>query len=176
MLKIRYPFYFCLILASAVVAGCQQEQTGYANAAAKEYDRSHQQTVSAMEKVTKTDDEWRGLLTASEYRILRRAGTELPYINEYYKTRVKGIYQCAACDLPVFDSETKYDSGSGWPAFYAPIEGHIITTLDTSFFMERTEVLCARCDSHLGHVFEDGPDPTGLRYCINSVAMNLEEH
>jgi peptide-methionine (R)-S-oxide reductase len=127
-------------------------------------------------KVEKSEEEWREDLTSDEYRILREKGTELPYINKYYKTEKEGIYTCAACGQKIFSSETKYHSGSGWPAFYAPFDKDAIDTkADNSMFMTRTEVLCSRCGSHLGHVFEDGPEPTGLRYCINSVAMNLIE-
>lgn len=127
-------------------------------------------------EVQKTEKEWRKKLTREEYRILRNKGTEHPYINEYYKTGKEGIYVCAACGKKLFSSETKYHSGSGWPAFYAPIDQEAVETkADNSMYMTRTEVLCSRCGSHLGHVFEDGPEPTGLRYCVNSVAMDLIE-
>ena len=125
-------------------------------------------------EIMKTEEEWRQQLTSDEYRILRNKGTEMPFINKYYKSEKEGIYTCAACGQKLFSSETKYHSGSGWPAFYAPIDKEAIDTKeDNSMFMTRTEVLCSRCGSHLGHVFEDGPEPTGLRYCINSVAMDL---
>ncbi len=133
-------------------------------------DSDHQHTY----EIKKTEEEWRKELTGAEYRILRNKGTEMPYINEYYKTETEGIYVCAACGQELFSSETKYHSGSGWPAFYAPLDKEAIDTkADNSMFMTRTEVLCSRCGSHLGHVFEDGPEPTGLRYCVNSVALDL---
>lgn len=141
--------------------------------------QTHPDTTMAEEKnypVQKTEEEWKKELTSDEFRILRNKGTEMPYVNEYYKTEKQGVYVCAACGQKLFSSETKYHSGSGWPAFYAPISQKVIETkADNSMFMKRTEVLCSQCGSHLGHVFEDGPEPTGLRYCINSVAMDLIE-
>jgi peptide-methionine (R)-S-oxide reductase len=127
-----------------------------------------------LEPIIKSEAEWKAILTAEQYKILRQKGTEWPWRNEYNKTTTPGIYVCAGCGTPLFDSETKYDSGSGWPSFWAPIQAaHVAEKPDNSLWMTRTEVVCARCGGHLGHVFDDGPKPTGLRYCMNSAAMRL---
>lgn len=126
------------------------------------------------DRISRSDEEWRRLLTPEQFRVLRRAGTEPPFAGEYTDLEAAGEYLCAACDLPLFSSETKFHSGCGWPSFYAPLARDVVTERrDTSFGMERTEVLCARCDSHLGHVFTDGPPPTHLRYCINSISLKF---
>jgi len=129
-----------------------------------------------MEKVRKSDAEWRVELDDEQYAVLRRAATEPPFSGEYDHVFADGVYRCAGCGAELFRSETKYDSGCGWPAFYAPAaEEAVETETDVSHGMLRTEVRCAACDGHLGHVFPDGPDPTGVRYCINSVALQLDE-
>jgi peptide-methionine (R)-S-oxide reductase len=129
-----------------------------------------------MEKVDKTEEEWRKQLTPEQYRVMREKGTERPFTGDYYKTGDKGMYVCAGCGNPLFSSDTKYESGSGWPSFYQPLtEESVRTEEDGSMFMKRTEVLCSRCDAHLGHVFDDGPQPTGERYCMNSVSLKLEK-
>ena len=129
-----------------------------------------------MDKVQKTDEEWRRELTAEQYHVTREKGTERPFSGEYEKTKETGTYLCVACGNPLFTSETKFDSGTGWPSFSAPLSQESVRTEeDDKLFMRRTEVLCSRCDAHLGHVFDDGPQPTGQRYCMNSVALKLEK-
>lgn len=127
------------------------------------------------EKVVKSEDEWRDLLTAEQFRVLRRAGTEPAFSGALTDTFETGIYRCAGCKSVLFDSATKFHSGCGWPSFYQPVEPDaVVEHRDFSFGMVRTEVRCAVCDGHLGHVFTDGPEPTGLRYCINSVSIDFE--
>jgi peptide-methionine (R)-S-oxide reductase len=129
-----------------------------------------------MTKVQKTDQQWRAELSPEQYRVLREKGTEPPFSGEYDHVFEPGVYHCAGCGAELFRSEAKYDSGCGWPAFYAPREAEAVAEeSDTSHGMLRTEVMCSNCGGHLGHVFPDGPAPTGLRYCINSTALQLEE-
>jgi len=128
-----------------------------------------------MEKIRKTDEEWRRELTPEQYRIMREKGTERAFTGEYNAEKRQGVYRCASCGNELFSSDTKYDSGSGWPSFYAPLDPqHVEVQEDTSHGMRRTEVLCAKCDAHLGHLFPDGPRPTGVRFCINSASLKLD--
>ena len=124
-------------------------------------------------EVTKTDDEWRRILTPEQYAVLRQQGTERPRSSPLDNNEASGLYQCAGCGLPLFSSKTKFHSGTGWPSFWKPLDGAVETSADDSHMMVRTEVHCRRCGGHLGHVFEDGPPPTGLRYCMNGVALNF---
>ncbi|MDH6060558.1 peptide-methionine (R)-S-oxide reductase MsrB [Chrysosporum bergii ANA360D] len=124
--------------------------------------------------ITKSEEEWRSILTPEQFQVLRKHGTERAFTSPLDKQYNEGTFVCAGCGQPLFKSETKFNSGTGWPSFYQPIEGAIATTVDRSFFMTRTEVHCSRCGGHLGHVFNDGPAPTGQRYCMNGVALNFE--
>jgi peptide-methionine (R)-S-oxide reductase len=128
-----------------------------------------------MEKLKKSEAEWQAELSPEEYEVLRRKGTERAFTGAYWDSKDEGVYRCRACGQELFESQTKFDSGTGWPSFYQPMDSEVVETEDDrSLFMRRTEVTCSRCGSHLGHVFEDGPEPTGLRYCINSCSLDLE--
>ncbi len=130
----------------------------------------------SIDKIIKTEEEWSQILNENEYYVIRKKGTERAFTGKYWDNKKTGVYTCRACDLPLFSSDTKYKSGTGWPSYYKPVKEEVILE-DTDYDLgyARTEVMCARCEGHLGHVFPDGPDPTGLRYCINSVSLNFVE-
>src|SRR5688572_27943147 len=166
-----------VICALAVVAtGCKPPQAVVAADRTNPPATEAKTNATPMTKVVKTDEEWKKQLTPEQYKITRKKGTERAFTGPNWNNKEKGIYKCVCCGQELFSSDHKFDSGTGWPSYWQPVSEKVVATEeDNSFFSRRTEVLCSRCDAHLGHVFEDGPKPTGLRYCINGHALTFEK-
>ena len=158
----------------SIILACNATSPYSANNAEMKKDSLYVFEGDTIKKIFKTDAEWRKQLSSEAYDVLRKSGTERAFTGKYWNNHEKGVYNCAGCGLSLFKSDTKFESGTGWPSFYQPIaKSHVIEHTDMTYGMKRTEVVCARCEGHLGHVFEDGPNPTGLRYCMNSVSLDF---
>ena len=169
-MSIIFNRLFVLAMITVIILAGQ----GWVTTLAADESRGRPGEAKMPEKLIKSEDEWRNILTPEQFEVMRKKGTERAFTGKYHDHKAAGVYTCAGCGLELFSSKTKFDSGTGWPSFWAPIsESHIREETDTSFFMTRTEVLCYRCNAHLGHVFSDGPPPTGLRYCINSISLEF---
>jgi peptide-methionine (R)-S-oxide reductase len=182
MAKVRHRIALCAVGCSVLGAvwsgaGCGNGSLGRAGGIGGESAGQRRTNVTTVMKdqVKRTDAEWKQILTPEQYRVLREKGTERAFTGAYWNSHEPGVYRCAGCGEVLFEAQTKFDSGCGWPSFYAPAATNKVDTqVDQSLFQERTEVLCSRCGGHLGHVFDDGPKPTGLRYCINSAALTFD--
>ena len=171
---ILFSIFTALFACNAAPNAPNQVTAAVASTGKSEQISAPEGVTDTIKKITKTPDEWRKQLDASAFNVLREKGTERAYSGKYWDNHAKGIYYCAGCNLPLFSGDTKFESGTGWPSFYQPInKQNVAQVSDNSFGMERTEVECARCGGHLGHIFDDGPKPTGLRYCMNSVSLTF---